>query len=168
MKEVFETLVRLLAPVLAYTTDEAWEHAGYEGSVHTETFPTVQEAFTGERVSATPVVNDLLEVKSKFQTAIEEQIKAGSFKKNNEAHITLTLPQNHPLFDLLSDEEFAKEFFIIAQLDIVVGDEISATAQKTEYQMCPRCRRYEPIEEGKDICERCYDVVGDVPEPEAV
>ena len=32
--EVFDSLVRLLAPIIAYTAEEAWEHAGREGSVH--------------------------------------------------------------------------------------------------------------------------------------
>jgi len=166
--EVFETLVRLLAPILAYTSDEAWQHAGYNGSVHTETFPEPQSAFMGDQATASPIVADLLELKSKFQTAIEEQIKAGQFKKNNEAHITVTLPSNYPHLELLKDEEFGKEFFILAQLDVLEGEAISVEAKRTEYQMCPRCRRYEPIQPGREICDRCYDIVGEVAEPDFV
>ncbi len=162
IKEIFDTLVKLLAPILAYTTDEAWEHAGYEGSVHTETFPTVNPLFSGDNVTATPVVTELLELKAKFQADIESKIKAGEFKKNNEAHITLTLPSTHGLFNLLSDAAFSAEFFILAKLDLVEGPELSITTQKTTETMCPRCRRYEPIQEGKEICERCYSVVGEV------
>ncbi|MCU1274611.1 MAG: Isoleucyl-tRNA synthetase, partial [Bryobacterales bacterium] len=32
-------LVRLCAPILAFTTEEVWKHMGFEGSVHTQLFP---------------------------------------------------------------------------------------------------------------------------------
>ena len=44
MREAFEHLAALLAPVLAFTADEAWEFAGHAGSVHLELFPEVDEA----------------------------------------------------------------------------------------------------------------------------
>ena len=48
MQLVFDALVTLLAPILAYTADEAWEHAGYEGSVHEADFPEPDPAFEEE------------------------------------------------------------------------------------------------------------------------
>ena len=39
LARVFDVLVKLLAPVLVYTCEEAWEHAGREGSVHEQDFP---------------------------------------------------------------------------------------------------------------------------------
>src|SRR6185312_11036637 len=36
MRRLFDALSRLLAPVLAFTADEAWEHAGHTTSIHLE------------------------------------------------------------------------------------------------------------------------------------
>jgi isoleucyl-tRNA synthetase len=94
---------------------------------------------------------------SVIQAAIELQVQAKAFNKNNEADVTVTLPADHPCYEVLQDDEFVKEFFIVAGLTVVVGDEVSATAKATEHCMCPRCRRYEPLV--SDVCQRCNDVV---------
>ncbi|MDB4408905.1 isoleucine--tRNA ligase, partial [Akkermansiaceae bacterium] len=39
MGEIFDALVKLMAPILAYTAEEAWEHAGGQGSIHEQDFP---------------------------------------------------------------------------------------------------------------------------------
>ncbi|MDB6079979.1 MAG: isoleucyl-tRNA synthetase, partial [Akkermansiaceae bacterium] len=100
MFDIFSALSRLLAPILAYTADEAWDHASFtSGSVHEQDFPEPDAAFTtGE---ATVRVNRLLEIRRVVQTAIEEQIQAKAFKKNNEAAVTLVVPAGEPVYDLL-------------------------------------------------------------------
>ena len=39
MSAVLDALTRLLAPILVYTADEAWEFSGRKSSVHLELFP---------------------------------------------------------------------------------------------------------------------------------
>lgn len=110
---------------------------------------------------ASSAISRLQEIKSVIQVAIEEQVKAKAFSKNNEASITLTVPTNESedVVALLEDRAFATEFFIIAALDVKSGPELAATAAKTEHAMCPRCRRYEPAADGSDVCERCSEVL---------
>ncbi|MDB4554679.1 isoleucine--tRNA ligase [Akkermansiaceae bacterium] len=156
MGEIFDAMVKLLAPVLAYTAEEAWEHAGGEGSIHEQDFPKVNAKFAnGEAIAK---VDALFAVKAVIQTAIEEKVQAKEFKKNNEASVLLTVPANHQVIDLLKDSEFAKEFFILSDLNIVEGAEISATVSATGHPMCPRCRKYEPVVKD-DLCQRCSDAV---------
>ncbi|MDB4467401.1 isoleucine--tRNA ligase [Akkermansiaceae bacterium] len=156
MGEIFDAMVKLLAPVLAYTAEEAWEHAGGEGSIHEQDFPKVNAKFAnGEAIAK---VDALFAVKAVIQTAIEEKVQAKEFKKNNEASVLLTAPANHQVIDLLKDSEFAKEFFILSDLNIVEGPEISATVSATGHPMCPRCRKYEPVVKD-DLCQRCSDAV---------
>lgn len=154
--EVFDALVKLLAPILAYTAEEAWEHAGREGSIHEQTFPEVNAKFAGN--AATDQVAKLLEIRAIMQTAIEEKVQAKEFKKNNEASVTLTVPANHSCLELLKDHEFASEFFIVSELKVVEGDTLTATVEPTGHAMCPRCRKYEPIV-SNDLCQRCGDAV---------
>jgi isoleucyl-tRNA synthetase len=156
MHDVFVALSKLLAPILAYTADEAWQHAGFAGSVHEQDFPVALDEWKPGEV--TEKMTSLLEIRGVIQTAIEEQVKAKAFNKNNEADVTLTVPENHICHAELSDREFATEFFILADLKLVTGDELTATACATEHQMCPRCRRYEPLL-ASGLCERCDAVV---------
>ena len=157
MGRIFDALVKLLAPILAYTTEEAWEHAGREGSIHEQDFPKVDPKYAS--TGAIETVNRLLDVKAVMQTAIEEKVQAKEFNKNNEAFVHLTVPGNHPCLELLKDHDFASEFFIVSELKITEGDELSATAEKTPHPMCPRCRRYEPPVNDEGLCKRCADAV---------
>jgi len=159
MHEIFTTLAKLLAPILAYTADEAWEHASFTGgSVHEQDFPMANPAFVPGEASAS--VERLFRIKAVIQTAIEARIQAKEFTRNNEADVTLTIcAADEDLLPLLNDRDFATEFFIVAGLTAVVGHEATATARKTDLPLCPRCRKHEPLLES-GLCARCTDVVG--------
>lgn len=158
ISRVFDVLVKLLAPILVYTTDEAWEHAGRTGSVHEQDFPEVDPAF---ETGATSVFARLQQIKSVIQVAIETQVKAKAFNRNNEAVVTLTVPsgEDAAVLALLRDAEFAKTFFIVSDLSVTEGAELTALAAKTPHPMCPRCRRYEPSANEDGLCARCAQTV---------
>ncbi len=154
MHQIFTNVAQLLAPILAFTADEAWEHAAFTtGTVHEQDFPEPNTTFApGE---ATGQVNRLFEIKYAIQTAIEGRIQAKEFTRNNEADVSLTIPAaDSGLLGLLNDRDFATEFFIIAGLTATTGEELGATASKTEHSLCPRCRKHEPLLES-GLCVRC-------------
>ena len=157
MGQLFDALVKLLAPVLAYTSEEAWEHAGREGSIHEQDFPKVNSKYA--TTGAIETVDKLLEIKAVMQAAIEEKVQAKEFKKNNEASVTLTVPSGNPYVELLNDHQFASEFFIVSELKVEEGEVLSAVAEATSYPMCPRCRKYEPPVNDEGLCQRCADAV---------
>jgi isoleucyl-tRNA synthetase len=158
MHEIFSAIARLLAPILAFTADEAWEHAGFTtGSVHEHDFPVPNPAFAPGAVSQQAA--RLFEIKYVIQTAIEARIQAKEFTRNNEAEVDLTIPaEDAALLPLLNDREFATEFFIIAGLSATPGEALAATARKTAHALCPRCRKLEPLLAG-GLCARCAEVV---------
>ncbi len=157
MFEIFQAISKLLAPILAFTADEAWEHAPFTtGSVHQQDFPEPDPAFVPGEASKT--ADRLFEIKYAIQTAIEGCIQARDFTRNNEADVSLTVPESDSaLLPLLNDRDFATEFFIIAGLKAEVGAVLHATAKKTGHLLCPRCRRHEPLVES-GLCARCDDV----------
>jgi isoleucyl-tRNA synthetase len=162
MHRIFTGIAQLLAPILAYTADEAWEHAAFTtGSVHEQDFPLADPDFApGE---ATKQAERLFEIKYVIQTAIESRVQAKEFTRNNEADVSLTIPESDAaLLPLLNDREFATEFFIIAGLSASVGNELAATACKTGHALCPRCRKHEPLVQ-TGLCQRCEDVIGQQP-----
>jgi isoleucyl-tRNA synthetase len=158
MYEIFSSITRLLAPVLAYTADEAWEHAPFtEGSIHLQDFPTANPDHAPGQASKE--AERLFQIKAAMQTAIEAKVQAKEFTRNNEAAIELTLPETDAhLLEMLNDRDFATEFFIISELTATQGTELSATARKTELPLCPRCRKHEPVV-ASGLCQRCEDVV---------
>lgn len=158
MHSIFLALSKLLAPILAYTADEAWEHAPFtSGSIHEQDFPEADPAFAAGEATAT--TDRLFEIKYAIQTAIETCIQAKEFNRNNEADVTLTIPESDAaLLPLLNDCEFATEFFIIADLKAEVGEALTAQAAKTRFPLCPRCRKHEPLLDS-GLCERCDEVV---------
>jgi isoleucyl-tRNA synthetase len=157
MFAIFNAISRLLAPILAFTADEAWEHAPFtSGSVHEQDFPEPDSGFApGE---ALKTANRLFEIKYAIQTAIESCVQAKEFTRNNEADVSLTIAESDSaLLPLLNDRDFATEFYIIAGLKAETGAVLHATARKTEHCLCPRCRKHEPLVES-GLCERCDEV----------
>jgi len=159
MHEIFTAIARLLAPILVFTADEAWEHAAFTtGSVHEQDFPLPNPAF--EPGAASKQAERLFEIKYVIQTAIEARIQAREFTRNNEAAVDLTIPaEDAALLPLLNDREFATEFFIISDLGATLGETLAASARKTDQSLCPRCRKLEPLLP-MGLCHRCTAVCG--------
>jgi isoleucyl-tRNA synthetase len=88
IREVTETLVKLLAPILAYTADETWEFLGHTDSVHLQPFPDVRcsrFSVSGSDDSVIPAVEDLLKARAVIQQAIEAARQAKQIGSNLEA-----------------------------------------------------------------------------------
>jgi isoleucyl-tRNA synthetase len=158
MHDIFLALSKLLAPILVFTADEAWEHAPFTtGSIHEQDFPDPDPDFAPGQAAQT--AERLFEIKYAIQTAIESCVQAKEFNRNNEADVSLTVPESDaPLLPLLNDRDFATEFFIIAGLNAEAGHTLAATARKTTHPLCPRCRRHEPPANG-GLCARCDELI---------
>ncbi len=160
MHRIFESFVRLAAPILAFTADEAWEFAGHKESVHLEQFPDPDPEFAG--TDAIEAVNHLLRIRDAVQAKIEEAIQASVFNKNERAAISLGLAKGDPALELLRDRpEEACEFLRLSRCEAKLSrskvlPQVKVTV--TPDPECPRCRRSLPV--GPDqLCQRCSDVV---------
>ncbi|MBL9152098.1 MAG: isoleucine--tRNA ligase [Verrucomicrobiales bacterium] len=161
MHRVFEALARLLAPILAYTADEAWEFAGHSDPIHLETFPEADPSFAGDAATAT--VAQLLRLRDEAQIAIDEAIKAGHFRKRERADITFTVPADDPALPLLEGHrDEVLELLMVSRYSVVAGPALKATVVETAEPECPRCRRSLPVgalAAHPDLCDRCADVM---------
>ncbi|MCB1095157.1 MAG: isoleucine--tRNA ligase [Verrucomicrobiae bacterium] len=163
MHQVFESLTRLLAPILVYTADEAWELSGHADSVHIEDFPKPDPAFAV--AVATPKVTALLELRCSIQQEIEKARQAKTIGSNLEAHVEVTLAKGHPVADVGEDIETLSEFLIVSDLTIIAGngEETKVTVSHSDYGKCERCWRFLPgvgqHAEHDTLCDRCAEVV---------
>src|SRR5438094_1101817 len=156
MHEIFSALCQLLAPVTAFTAEEAWRHSSAGSSVHLEEFPKTQNR--GDKASMQ--VPDLLRLRGVIGQAIEKARQEKLIGNALEAAVVLRSDSN--VTSELSKEEL-EAFFILSDLKIEQAKEASATVAKTPYQKCARCWRHrEYVGKSKshpDLCDRCETVV---------
>lgn len=143
MHRVFSGLCRLLAPILAFTADEAWEFAGHKGSVHEQDFPPADPSF-GEAI-ASPVISHLLSVRNHWMQQLEAMRKSGQASTGLEVNVTLTISCDSRVFDLFpaSAQEVA-DFLGLAM--VVLNNEASLRRESLafSYEVLPKdfkCRR---------------------------
>ncbi len=162
IREITETLTKLLGPILAYTADETWEFLGHTDSVHLEAFPQPNSAFAS--TEATAAVEELLKARAVIQQAIEAARQAKKIGSNLEATVKLTLPEAGFTNPVFQDLPTLQEFFILSDLHITRGSELAATVEVCTNPKCERCWKLLPdvgtIEAHPTLCERCAEAVG--------
>jgi isoleucyl-tRNA synthetase len=168
MQEIFGALCQLLAPILAFTAEEAWRHSGAGASVHLQEFPLPSQrsarrpeaGATKGYGEATAQVNELLKLRALIGQAIEQARQDKLIGNSLEAAVVLKSSSD---VTIKIDKEELLEFFIISDLVIEKASETSATVTKTSYQKCARCWRHRSTvgasKEHPDLCDRCESVV---------
>jgi len=156
MHKIFDTLCRLLAPILAFTAEEAWRHSGAGGSVHLLELSQTQDRHDG----ASAQIAELLKLRGVIGQAIEHARQEKLIGNTLEAAVVLFSDS-----DVTSkiDKEELEEFFILSDLTVHQGKEPSASVTKTSYKKCARCWRHRiavgASKTHPDLCDRCESVV---------
>ncbi len=158
MHEIFDALCRLLAPVLAFTAEEAWRYSvpPDRDSVHLQAFPEPR----GRGHEGTGQVDELLRLRGVIGQGIERARQDKLIGNTLEARVVLN--SDFYVTEKVSQEEL-EEFFIVSDLTIHQAKEASASVTKTQYQKCARCWRHRPTvgasKAHPDLCDRCESVV---------
>ncbi|MGE5147214.1 MAG: class I tRNA ligase family protein, partial [Candidatus Eiseniibacteriota bacterium] len=173
---LFDCVTTWLAPVLCFTTEEAWRyrHGEAAGSVHLRTFPDVPAAWR----------DDALDAKWQKVRALRRVVTGALERERAEKRIGSSL-QASPLVYATPDYETALDGLNLAEIAItseatLVRDVAPAGAftlpdvagvavvpRPAEGDKCERCWRVLP-EVGHDpaipgTCKRCADAVGGHP-----
>jgi isoleucyl-tRNA synthetase len=169
IREITETLCKLLAPILAFTADETWEHLGHTDSVHQHAFPDVgSPGFSrfnegDSATSATAAVEELLKVRGVIQQAIEKARQEKKIGSNLEATVALTLPAEGFTHAVFSDPATLHEFLILSDLQITRGTDLAAVVTESSHHKCARCWKHLPDvgthAEHPTLCGRCVEAV---------
>src|SRR5437870_1903701 len=156
MHKIFDTLCRLLAPILAFTAEEAWRHSGAGGSVHLLELSQTQDRQDG----ASAQIAELLKLRGVIGQAIEHARQEKLIGNALEAAVVLFSDS-----DVTSkiDKEELEEFFILSDVTVHQGKEPRASVTKTSYKKCARCWRHRTAvgtsKTHPDLCDRCESVV---------
>jgi len=161
MREAFESLSALLAPILAFTTDEAWEFAGHEKSIHLELFPIPNDSARDPAAEAG--IDLLLKLRAIIAQAIEPARQQKLIGNALEANVTLRVADETQFKHLQGLQSEMEEFFILSELHIEPGPETSASLSRTAFKRCERCWRHREYvgtsAAHPDLCDRCEAVV---------
>ncbi|GAA5137788.1 isoleucine--tRNA ligase [Prosthecobacter algae] len=162
IREITETLCRLLAPILAFTADEAWEYLGHADSLHMEVFPQPNPAFAPS--DAATAVDQLLQARAVIQQAIEKARQEKKIGSNLEATVSLTLPEKGFDHSVFGDLATLQEFFILSDLKISQGTDLTASVEVCSNPKCARCWKLLPDvgthPAHPTLCGRCAEAVG--------
>ena len=156
MHVCFDAVVKLLAPILAYTADEAWEFSGKSTSIHIEKFPDADATLRDETLEAK--VDEWLKLRAAiYQQAIEPARQAKTIAKSLEAAITLDIADaQHAALN--ADKAELEEFLIISELTLASGTEPVAKVFRSGQPQCPRCWRHLPLT-ARGVCTRCDEAL---------
>ena len=158
MAKVFEDLVRLLAPILVFTSEEAWSHVHPGISVHLELFPVekVPDQEILKRFEA------LLALRGEVSQALELAQRDGVIANPLEAVVRVTTED--PILLAAAAEGIAgiEELLILSNLSITSGSK-GITISKSGTAKCERCWRHRDDvgahPEHTTLCGRCVEAV---------
>ena len=173
LMNVIEVLVRILAPILTFTTDEAWENYP-EAALNREGRPvSVQLAGWPERADFVPALPEnaediadsfevLLEVRDVVTKELENARVAGTMKKSQEAAVQVIAPAATLEALKAYDQAVFADLFIVSAVTFAEGEEMGAIVSVAEGEKCPRCWNVTTLGGNvkyPGVCKRCGDVL---------
>ncbi len=164
MREALSSLTRLLAPILAFTAEEAWACFQPGSSVHLQTFPEPRAA----DAEALAEGDRLLALRAVVSQALEKARAEKNIANNLEAAVTLRVADGAWLERWSGRIAELEEFFILSELRLEAGTEDAAVVEKTASAKCGRCWRHRTtvgtIADHPDLCDRCAEAVAASPQ----
>ena len=162
--ELARDTLRLMAPLLSFTTEEAWEYLpefpGKKESVLLELFPEKKEPLLTEAEEKEWEV--LLKFRELANKALEDARKEKLIGNSLEAKLVFYARDKEKEI-LEKYSPYFLELFIVSQWEIKEGEE-DVKVTRAEGEKCARCWVFHPDvgknEEHPNLCPRCIDVVG--------
>ena len=163
---VFESLVslvKLAAPILAFTTEEMWSYLWPlvpEESVHLAALPEVNPAFLNPAIEAE--WETIWRIREAVNKKIEEKRVQKVIGHPLDAKVVIAAPADEAaILRKLGDE--LKEVLIVSQVEVVDSPELQVTVLRAEGLKCERCWQYatdvETTGTFPNICKRCRDTL---------
>ncbi len=169
--EICETMLRLCAPILAFTTEEIWMFNGRKGTVHAEKYHILNPQYKNESIQEK--MNNLVVIKQDVMKALEVTRKEGKVGKSVEAEIRIYVKSDSIRTQLKDSGSEIARFFQVSKVTVCESEESSmvkydfssVSADKAEGVKCPRCWNvYDSKEIGTDLshpelCRRCTEAI---------
>ena len=163
---IANSLIKLIAPVLSFTAEEAWQHLPFKTSesVFLEKMPEPADNFIDEKLELK--WNKLIEIRDEVNKALEVKRQEKFIGNSLEAKVILNVNKSLENF-LIPYIDFLPTLFIVSQVEVKsLKDskdiEFYIIIEKAEGEKCQRCWNFSPMVgklEINDVCPRCYHVL---------
>ena len=167
MYTILDRLVRMLAPILVHTSEEAWAAMKYKSqdleSVHLAEMPKADESIDGQKDETR--WSKITSLRDEVLRVLEGLRQDKKIASNQQASVTINCSDDD-LLGILKDfglDQFAA-LCITSEVKLQQADgQTTVTAKKSSHRKCQRCWNYWPSvgsdEKYSDLCKRCVDVV---------
>jgi isoleucyl-tRNA synthetase len=171
---IVDTLVRLMAPILSFTAEEAWGYVPGSGATESVFLAGILPPPAAWRDDALATRYErLLAVRAAVTKAIEEARQAGLVKQSAEALVVLDATRVDGLLPLLTPRlAELPALFLVATVELREAADAPESAlvpglrvrvERAGGSKCPRCWTVRPLGEDSrhpDLCARCAGVLG--------
>jgi isoleucyl-tRNA synthetase len=166
MTRILEAVVKMIAPILVHSADEAWEAietktADAPETIHLADMPTPDESIDYQ--SQQPRWDKLMEVRDEVLKQLESLRQNQVINSNQQADVKVACPDE--TYKIITDfgiENFAN-LCIVSNVNLEKADQLNVTAAKCTFEKCQRCWNFYPsvgsIENQPDLCKRCAEVM---------
>jgi isoleucyl-tRNA synthetase len=179
MAAILDAMVRLMAPILAFTAEEIWKYMprgnAPEESVHMARMPETNESWRDEALAER--WQRILKIRGEVTRALEKARADKRIGHSLDAAVTLSV--NPQWYDYLSPyADHLRSIFIASKASLVKdqaledafrSDEIEGLAigiTRADGQKCERCWVYEPtvgdFDDHPTVCDRCKNALDEI------
>lgn len=161
---IADSLCRLMAPILVFTADEAWENLPHRsvGSVHIANFPAIEDA---DNAGLAAAWEKIFAIRDEVLRALETARNEKQIGSSLEAKVILTTDAATTRL-LLDYYQQLRYIFIVSQVEVHEGAEFSVEILKADGHKCERCWNYSTkvgsLEKYPAVCERCSDALDEI------
>ncbi len=164
---ILDAMTRMIAPILAYTSDEIWKYMPHRADADAECvlFNQMPEliniALDADFISNWDKIHELRDtVKKQLEVAVKDKM----IKASLEASVTLTASKEEYDFIKSVEDELAAAFIVS---EVIVekseNDELTVTINKAQGEKCERCWCFSKTvgenSEHPTLCARCAAVI---------
>ena len=172
LHHILHTLVRVLAPIITFTADEAWSFAtaGTEfagGSVHLQDWPVAPDEWTDAGL-AHDFEQLLVQVRPDANSRLESLRQQGAIGKSLDATVRITGRNGQLFAAALKHQADLAELLNVSHAEVLeTPSEQPCTidvipARERSFVRCPRCWRWVPALRPTplgEICPRCGEAL---------
>lgn len=170
LAEMVRSLLQLLAPVLCFTAEEAWQELlkipagqGLSKSIFLSDMP--QHASLKADPALEEKWNQIRRIREEVQKALENTRQQGIIGSSLEAKVTLKTNDANMQQFLADNAALWPEIFIVSAVEVAAGNAaLEVAVAHAEGQKCARCWQWktevgQPGRAHSDLCDRCAAVL---------
>lgn len=161
---ILNAMTRMIAPILAYTSDEIWKYMPHSSSekaehvVYNEMPEKVDISIDDDFMA---FWDEIHELRDDVKKSLETFIKDKTIKSSLEAKVTLAASGDKLAFLKKAENELATAF-IVSEVEIIENSsDLEISIEKAEGEKCERCwvisKTVGENSEHPTLCSRCCD-----------